>query len=84
MSRTTEILTISLPPRIAKAVDKTARQENKTKSELIRSAFANYLENKKGRQVNEAIAEGIRDIKNGRVLGPFKNVRDFKKSLGKN
>lgn len=47
MGRTTEILTISLPPKIAKEVSKVARQENKTKSELFRSAFVNYIESKK-------------------------------------
>ncbi|MBU1091320.1 ribbon-helix-helix domain-containing protein [Patescibacteria group bacterium] len=83
MSRTTETLTISLPPKIAQTVRKTARQENKTKSELFRVALNLYLEEKKKWQINKAIAEGVYDIKNGRVFGPFKNIRDFKKGLEK-
>lgn len=31
--------------------------------------------------VEAAIAEGLRDYKNGRVKGPFRTMREFKKSL---
>lgn len=31
--------------------------------------------------IDEAIAEGLADIKAGRVFGPFKDVGEFKKSL---
>jgi AbrB family looped-hinge helix DNA binding protein len=32
--------------------------------------------------VEAAIAEGLKDYKAGRVHGPFKSVKEFKKSLG--
>jgi len=33
--------------------------------------------------VDSAIDEGLRDIEAGRVFGPFKNVKEFKKALAK-
>jgi len=47
MSRTSEIITISLPPQIAKKFKRTARIENKTQSELFRAVFTGYADNKK-------------------------------------
>lgn len=35
------------------------------------------------RIVNKAIAEGLNDIKSGRVFGPFKNIKEFKTALRK-
>jgi CopG family transcriptional regulator/antitoxin EndoAI len=36
------ILNISVPDAIAKQIDQTAKEENKTRSELIREAFRVY------------------------------------------
>ncbi|MDA2922688.1 DUF6290 family protein [Patescibacteria group bacterium AH-259-L07] len=47
MSRVSKIFTISLPPKMAHIINKVAREENKTKSELIRAALLNYFEDKK-------------------------------------
>ena len=33
------------------------------------------------RVINGAVHEGLRDIEAGRVLGPFRNAREFKKAL---
>ncbi len=33
--------------------------------------------------IEEAIEEGLLDLKAGRLLGPFKNVRDFKRAVRK-
>lgn len=33
------------------------------------------------KQINKAISDGLRDIDNRNVLGPFKNVREFKKAI---
>jgi len=60
MSRTSETLTISLPPQIAKAVKRTARQENKTKSELFRAALNLYLEEKERWQTIKLFSEKAR------------------------
>ena len=37
------IINISVPQAIAKQINKTAKAENKTKSELLREAFRVYL-----------------------------------------
>lgn len=36
------IINISMPPALAKRVEKVAREENRTKSELLREAFRRY------------------------------------------
>jgi CopG family transcriptional regulator / antitoxin EndoAI len=41
--RTTKIWNISLPPEMARAAEKTAKEEARTKSELIREALRQYL-----------------------------------------
>ncbi len=42
----TQTLNISLPRELVKRVDRTARQEYKNRSELIRGALAAYLKSK--------------------------------------
>jgi CopG family transcriptional regulator/antitoxin EndoAI len=41
--RVTKIWNISLPPEMAKAAEKAAKDESRTKSELIREALRQYL-----------------------------------------
>ena len=31
--------------------------------------------------IDRAIAEGLKDIKDGRIFGPFENIKEFKKAL---
>ena len=45
--RTTDTLTISLPPELAGEVDRLARQEGRTRSELFREAFRQYAERRR-------------------------------------
>lgn len=47
MNRTTKIISISLPPKIATEFEKTANFEEKTNSELFRVAFEHYMKNKR-------------------------------------
>ena len=42
--RTTGTVTISLPPDLASEVDRLAREEGRTRSELLREAFRQYAE----------------------------------------
>ncbi len=44
MARSTKTLTVSLPPSIYEEVERLARQENKTKSELFRDMVRVYEE----------------------------------------
>ena len=36
------IINVSMPPALAKRVEKIAKEENRTKSELLREAFRRY------------------------------------------
>jgi metal-responsive CopG/Arc/MetJ family transcriptional regulator len=41
--RTTQILTISLPPEMYTQIEQIATEEHRTKSELVREAFRHYV-----------------------------------------
>jgi CopG family transcriptional regulator / antitoxin EndoAI len=45
--RTTGTVTISLPPDLASEVDRLAREEGRTRSELLREAFRQYAERRR-------------------------------------
>jgi hypothetical protein len=40
--RTTENLTVSLPPAVKREMERTAKRENRTLSELVRETFRHY------------------------------------------
>lgn len=41
--RKTDILTLSLPPKLSKIIEKVTKEENLTRSELIREALRFYF-----------------------------------------
>jgi len=43
MPRSTKVLAFSVPPAIARQIEQTARNERKTKSELLRAMWEAYL-----------------------------------------
>jgi Ribbon-helix-helix protein, copG family len=43
VGRSTKILAFSVPPEIAREIERTAREEQKTKSELLRAMWEAYL-----------------------------------------
>jgi metal-responsive CopG/Arc/MetJ family transcriptional regulator len=43
MGRSTKVLAFSVPPAIAREIERTARAEQKTKSELLRDMWEAYL-----------------------------------------
>jgi len=49
--RATRTWSISLPPRLEKEAEKAAKEENRTKSELIREALRRYLEGRRFREL---------------------------------
>lgn len=64
MSRTTTILTISLPPDMAEKVEEFMKKEKRTRSELFREALRRYFEEQEWKEVvrygkMRAIKEGI-------------------------
>jgi len=44
--RTTDIMTISLPPAMVKQMEKVQKQEHRTRSELLREAWRQYFESR--------------------------------------
>lgn len=51
MPRTTKTITISLPPDMAEQVEKVRREEGRTKSELLREALRQYLQERQWRRI---------------------------------
>ena len=47
--RTTRILSLSLPPELLREVERVAKQEGRTKSELFREALRRYVEERRWR-----------------------------------
>ena len=47
MSRNTVIINFSAPPKLAKDIEKQAKKQDKTKSQLIREAITAYTFNKR-------------------------------------
>jgi len=63
--RTTKTWTISLPPKLLREAERAAREEDRTKSELVREALRFYLEERRWRKLQrktalQAEALGIR------------------------
>lgn len=51
--RTTKIMTLSLPPKMVKEIDKIVQEENRTKSELFREALRKYINDKRWLQIRQ-------------------------------
>ena len=49
--RTTQTWTISLPPKLRQEAERTARDEDRTKSELVREALRMYIEERRWRKL---------------------------------
>ncbi len=63
--RTTKTWTISLPPKLVREAERGAKEENRTKSELVREALRFYLDEQRWRKLQrktalQAQALGIR------------------------
>ncbi len=66
--RTTQTWTVSLPPRLIKEAERVAKEEDRTKSELVREALRMYIEERRWRKLqretaNKAQALGIKTEK---------------------
>ena len=64
--RVTKIWNISLPPDMAEAAEKIAKEESRTKSELVREALRQYLWARKWKELRmygerKARQKGIRE-----------------------
>lgn len=54
--RTTKTWTISLPPTLVQEAERTAKEEHRTKSELVREALRLYLEDQQWRKLQKKTA----------------------------
>ena len=71
--RTTDTLTISLPSAMAKQMERVQKEENRTRSELLREAWRQYFESRYGTYTPTktelaAIREGRAAIKRGEFV----------------
>ena len=64
--RTTKTLSVSLPPNQLKDMEKVAKRENRTLSELVRALFREYQERQKS-PVNLELLAAIRGVQNDAV-----------------
>lgn len=60
--RTTKTWSISLPPKLEKEAEKAAKEEHRTKSELIREALRRYLEGRQLRKLQTYGAKRAREL----------------------
>jgi predicted transcriptional regulator len=63
--RTTDTMTISLPPAMAKQMERVQKEENRTRSELLREAWRHYFESRYG--VETATKTELAAIRKGRA-----------------
>jgi CopG family transcriptional regulator/antitoxin EndoAI len=54
--RTTQTWTVSLPPKLIKEAERVAKQEDRTKSELVREALRMYIEERRWRKLQRETA----------------------------
>ncbi len=54
--RTTQTWTVSLPPKLLREAERTAREEDRTKSELVREALRMYIEERRWRKLQRKTA----------------------------
>jgi CopG family transcriptional regulator/antitoxin EndoAI len=60
--RTYQTMSLSLPPKLVKAITSQAKREGKTKSEFIREALRQYLELKELRRAQAVFSERAREM----------------------
>ena len=84
---TAKMISVSLPEEMLPQIDSVARQEHRSRSELIREALRRYLAAAGGRMipVNDAAADEVRSIGRGRQefeRGEFIRLEDLQHELG--
>lgn len=74
---TRKLITISLPPPLLKRAEQMAREENRTKSELLREALRFYVDTREVRKagMRERVGALIEEIQNRTKTVPPKEVR---------
>ncbi len=60
--RTSKVMTLSLPPEMLKEVDQLVKEENRTRSELIREALRKYVNDKRWLQIKQWGLQSAREL----------------------
>jgi len=63
MARSTKILNISLSDELYKNIENMAAEESRTKSDLVREAFRQYVSNKRWARIRQWGDETARNIR---------------------
>jgi metal-responsive CopG/Arc/MetJ family transcriptional regulator len=71
--RTSSVVTISLPPAMAKQSATIAKKRHMTRSELMRSALRNYIEQVKHEEAQADIA--LREYEREKKSGKLKELK---------
>lgn len=51
MARTTKTISLSIPPEMAKKIQELMKEEDRTRSELIREALRRYMEEQEWKKI---------------------------------
>jgi metal-responsive CopG/Arc/MetJ family transcriptional regulator len=75
--RTRKLVTISLPPPLLKKAEQVAREENRTKSELLREALRFYVETRNLRKqaTTDQLFALINRVQSRTRRTPARNIR---------
>jgi CopG family transcriptional regulator/antitoxin EndoAI len=80
MARETRIVNLSLTPTIFKEVDRMAREENKSRSEVVRDALRQYTKNERlWRYIYQVGAKTAKKLGIRKEDDINKLIRDFRK-----
>ncbi|MDI6591956.1 MAG: ribbon-helix-helix domain-containing protein [Patescibacteria group bacterium] len=84
MPRTTNTITLSLPPKLTKKIEKLMKEEQRTRSELLREALRRYIEEKEWQKIlrygeNRAKKFGIKKEDVERLIDEARTERGKKK-----
>lgn len=81
MSRATKIISISLPPKFAREVDRFCKKTEFTKSEFLRNALRDYIDSWKETQEVQrlfpSIKRDIREAKKNFRRGDYISLEDL-------
>ncbi len=85
--RTSKILPISLPPDLLEHVVQLAKQEHRTKSELVREALRRYIEDQEWHALRaystaRASARGITEADVDRLIHDYRQEKRAKATSG--
>lgn len=74
---TRKLITISLPPALLRQAEAVARQEHRTRSELLREALRFYVETREVRRkaTQQQLAALLGTVQTGRMESKTKRIR---------